>query len=273
MEKASPRVISITSGKGGVGKTNITANLAIAFARIGKKVLILDGDLGLANIDIILGINSKYNISHVVNGEKELSEIIAEGPEGIKLIPAGSGFMNLTNLTEGQKLNLLTEFESLDDNFDIFLIDTGAGISPNVIYFNIAAEECLIIVTPEPTSITDAYALMKVMHNHHGAKYFKLLLNMVKNESEAKFVYVNLSQVVDRFLKGVLIEYVGFIPTDKMIQKSVIKRKTVIELFPDAPSSQKFHLIAQELLKFPVRNDYDGNIKFFLNKFLNYSKS
>ena len=147
-----PRVISITSGKGGVGKTNIVGNIAIALTRLDQRVLVLDADLGLANIDIIFGVHPTHNIGHVINGEKTLSEVIMEGPQGIQIIPAGSGFVNLTRLTEGQKLSLLSEFEDLDDAFDFLLIDTSAGISQNVIYFNLEADDCIIVATSEPTT-------------------------------------------------------------------------------------------------------------------------
>ena len=195
-----PQVITVTSGKGGVGKTNIVGNLAIALKRLGKRVLILDADLGLANIDIIFGLTPKYNINHVINGERDIADILIKGPEDIYIIPAGSGIQELSQLTEGQKLNLLSEFDAIDDWFDIFLIDTGAGISSNVIYFNIAAAERIVLVTPEPTSITDAYALIKVLYTKHGTNTFKILVNMTKGAEEAESVYKNLSSSVDRFL-------------------------------------------------------------------------
>ncbi len=266
----SPRVIAVTSGKGGVGKTNIVGNLAVAFASLDKKVMIFDADLGLANIDIILGLNPVYNMGHVINGEKTLSDIIMDGPKKIKVIPAGSGLSELTQLTEGQKLNLLTEFETLDETIDIFLIDTGAGISSNVLYFNLAADECIIVATNEPTSITDAYAMMKVMAVQHDKKYFKLLVNMSDSAEIAKSVYLNLNQATDRFLNGVVIEYIGYLPSDIMLKKAVINRKTVLEMFPDAISSKAFIKLAVNMLESPLRYDSDGNIKFFLKRFIEY---
>ncbi len=268
--KAAPRVISVTSGKGGVGKTNVVGNFAIAFSKLGLKVLVFDADLGLANIDIIFGVNPKYNIDHVLRGEKEISEIIVDGPEGVKIIPAGSGFANLTNLTKGQKLNLLSEFEIFNDNLDIMLVDTGAGISTNVVYFNLAADECIIVATSEPTSNTDAYAMMKVMFTKYGTKHFKLLVNMVKNDSEAKMVYMNLSRAADRFLNGVVVEYIGYVPDDDLIRKAVKSRSTVMKMYPNAASSIKFKKIASTLLEMPRRFDSDGNMKFFLKRFMDY---
>jgi len=220
-----PKVIAITSGKGGVGKTNVVGNLAIACQKSGKNVLIFDADLGLANIDIIYGLNPKYNIDDVIKGDKELSQIIVNGPEGVAVIPASSGVQELAHLTEGHKINLLNEFDILNNMFDILLIDTGAGISSNVIYFNLAAQERIVIATPEPTSVTDAYALMKVMFSQHGTKQFFLLVNMVRDENEAISVYQNLSRVVARFMVGVSMEYAGFIPWDTRLQEAVRRRK------------------------------------------------
>jgi flagellar biosynthesis protein FlhG len=158
-----PRVISITSGKGGVGKTNVVANLAFAFTRMGRKVLVLDADLGLANIDILLGLTPQYTIEHFLRGEKSLSEIMTKGPGGMSILPASSGVYELVNLNEAEKLFLLNEVDLIADQIDLLLIDTGAGISSNVLYFNTAAQESIVIATPEPTSITDAYALIKVL--------------------------------------------------------------------------------------------------------------
>jgi len=263
-----PRVIAVTSGKGGVGKTNIVGNLAIAFRRLGRRVLILDGDLGLANIDIIFGLNPIYNIKHVINGEKDLTEVIVEGPEEICIIPAGSGLHELVHLTNGQKLNLLNEFDRLNEDFDIFLIDTGAGISSNIIYFNIAAQERIVVATCEPSSITDAYALMKVMFTQYGTKSFKLLVNMVTHEEEARSVFENLSNAIVRFLNGMSLEYLGFIPKDDNFQSAVKQQRTVLQRYPESESSKSFCDLAQRLLAGSAKASCDGNIKFFWRKLM-----
>ena len=268
-EKSSfTRVISVTSGKGGVGKTNIVGNLAIAFRRLGKKVLVLDGDLGLANIDIIFGLSPAYNIRHVINGEKNLGEVIVGGPEEIQIIPAGSGVQDLVHLTQGQKLNLLNEFDALEEDFDIFLIDTGAGISSNVIYFSIAADERIVVATSEPTSITDAYALIKVMFTKHGTNTFKLLVNMVDNGEEAKSVFENLSNAIVRFLKGISLEYIGFIPRDGNLERAVKQQSTVMRRYPESNSSKEFSELARRLLASSSNAVQDGNIKFFWKKLI-----
>ena len=267
-ESPLTRVISVTSGKGGVRKTNIVGNLSIALRRLGKRVLILDGDLGLANIDIIFGLNPVYNIKHVINGEKDLSEVIVEGPEEICIIPSGSGLYELVHLTNGQKLNLLNEFDRLNEDFDILLIDTGAGISSNIIYFNLAAQERIVVATCEPSSITDAYALMKVMFTQHGTRRFKLLVNMVSHEKEARSVYENLSNAIVRFLKDVSLEYIGFIPNDNNFQKAVRQQSAVLQCYPESESSKGFCEIAQRLLASSANASCDGNIKFFWRKLM-----
>jgi len=262
----SPRVIAVTSGKGGVGKTSVVANLAIAFRRLGKRVLILDGNLGLANIDIIFGLNPVYNIEHVISGEKDLAEVIVEGPEEISIIPAGSGVHELAHLTNGQKLHLLNEFDTLNEDFDILLIDTGAGISSNVIYFNIAAQERIVVATSEPSSVTDAYALIKVIFTQHGTRSFKVLVNMVNNAEGGKSVFENLSNVSGNFLKDISLEYIGFISKDDKFQKAVKQRRTVSQLYPESESSKGFFDLAQRLLNSSMNRSSDGNIKFFWRK-------
>lgn len=262
-----PRVFSITSGKGGVGKTNIVASLAIAFRNMGKRVLIFDGDLGLANIDIVFGVRPDYTISNVISGEKEIVEILTKTRDGISVIPGLSGDETMSELNESQKLVLLTEFETLENRFDVVLVDTAAGISTNVIYFNLAAEECIVVVTGEPTSITDAYGIIKVLYGH-GARRFKLLVNMVSGPDEAKTVYYTVSRATERFLKGAITEYAGFIPADTKVRESVILRAPFIEKFPDAPAATAVKQLAEKLLRSPRRTDLDGNIKFFMQRLL-----
>ncbi len=263
-----PKVVAVTSGKGGVGKTNVVGNLAIACQRMKKKVLIFDADLGLANIDIIFGINPGHNIEEVIKGEKELSQIIVRGPEGVAVIPASSGVQELAHLTEGQKVNLLNEFDALNKNFDLLLIDTGAGISSNVLYFNLAAQERMIVVTPEPTSITDAYALIKVMYHQYGTKKFSLLINMVKDEIEAKSVYQNLARVVEKFMGGISLDYAGFIQWDKFLKEAVTRREPVVCLYPETYSSNNFRRLADYILLQETKTCIDGNIKFFFKRLM-----
>ncbi|MBN2032575.1 MAG: MinD/ParA family protein [Deltaproteobacteria bacterium] len=267
--ESGPRVIAVTSGKGGVGKTNVVVNLAIACQRMGMRVLVLDGDLGLANLDIVLGINPIHTIAETIRGEMELSKVIVRGPEGVALIPASLGVQELTHLSEGQKLNLINEFDTLNEQFDLLLVDTGAGISSNVIFFNLAANERLIVVSPDPSSITGAYALMKVLFLHHGIKEFLLLSNMVRDKNEGKMVYENLSRVLATMMGGVSIEYTGCVPWDRLLQKGVGRRKPVVYCYPASPSGRAFTALAEFLLSRRDEKLMDGNIKFFLKRFMN----
>ncbi|OGR11755.1 MAG: flagellar synthesis regulator FleN [Desulfobacterales bacterium RIFOXYA12_FULL_46_15] len=261
-----PRVIAVTSGKGGVGKTNIVANAAVSLSRMGKRVIIIDADVGLANIDIIFNLRPEFNIRHVISSEKTLKEVMVQSKHGVRILPGGSGFSDLTRLGEGEKLNLLTEFETLSDQADIIFVDTGAGISSNVLYFNSACDECVVIATSEPTSITDAYAMMKVMSREYGTMYFKLIVNMVDSEADAKRVYASLSGALDKFLKNVVLEYVGYIPFDRQLQQAVQKRGLVLDNFPDSVSAQAINEIAAILGKRPIKNNSNGNLTFFMSK-------
>jgi flagellar biosynthesis protein FlhG len=263
-----PRVVAVTSGKGGVGKTNIVGNLAIAFRRLGLRVLVLDGDLGLANIDIIFGLNPVYNITHVINGEKDLADVIVEGPEGVLIIPASSGVQELAHLTNGQKLNLLSEFDTLNEDFDVFLIDTGAGISSNIIYFNIAAQERIVVATCDPSSIRAASALMEVILTQHGTRRFKLLVNMVDDEEEAISVFERLSDKVEPFGKDISLQYLGFIPKDDNFQRAAKEQCAVLQRYPESKSSRGFCDLAERLLARPGNGPSDGNIKFFWRKLM-----
>ena len=270
--ETGPKAFAITSGKGGVGKTVAAVNLAIAFRRMGKKVLILDADLGLANIDIFFDLTSAHNIAEVIEGKKSLSDVIAIGAEGVAVIPASSGTRELVHLTEGQKLNLLTEFHALNDRFDILLLDTGAGISSNTVYFNLAAQQRIVVATPEPTSIADAYALIKIMFHEHGIKNFILVMNMVRDKKEAKAVYQSLSAAVTHSMSMVFIDYAGCIPWDSTIQESVNRRSPVLCCYPESSSSKSFMEIAHRLSKLADNNLSDGNIKFFWKNLISSEK-
>jgi flagellar biosynthesis protein FlhG len=204
----------------------------------------------------------------VIQGEKDLAEVIVEGPEEILIIPAGSGVSDLAHLTNGQKLNLLNEFDTLNEDFDIFLIDTGAGISSNIIYFNIAAQERIVVATCEPGSIRAACALMKVIFTEHGTRRFKLLVNMVNDAKEARSVFEKLTDAVDCFPGLVSIEYLGFIPKDENFEKAAREQRPVLQRFPDSQSSKGFSELAKRLLASSADGPSDGNIKFFWRKLM-----
>ncbi len=264
---AQPRVLCFSSGKGGVGKTSIVTNLAIALARMGKKVLVLDADLGLANVDVMLGISPKYSIQHVFSGERTLADVIIRGPSGIRLLPASSGIQELCHLSESEKLFLLNEFDSLEDPLDVMLIDNAAGISDTVMYFNMAAQKRVIILTPEPTSITDAYALIKVLSKRYMVKEFHIVVNWANSKDEATRIFRQLTTVADRFLGFLSFHYLGYIPKDTSIPKSVRQQKAALELFPDSRASNGFRRLADNILSQDIGKS-DGNIKFFWKNLL-----
>ena len=241
-----PQVITITSGKGGVGKTNIVANIGFALGRLGKRVLIFDADLGLGNLDVLLGITPEYNLSHVIQGEKTLRDIVVPGPGGLQILPAASGVQELTELTKEERYLVFSQLEEFIKDFDVMLIDTAAGISSNVLYFNINADDIFVVATPEPTSITDAYALMKVLSVKYGSNQFKLVVNAAASEKEAGDVYRQISLVTDRFL-NVDIEYFGGIVLDENLKKGVRKQKVVSEMAPMSKSSRNFSLLARKI--------------------------
>ena len=224
--QTTTRVFSITSGKGGVGKTAVVANLAVLLARMGKRVLILDADLGLANIDVVFGLAPGHNLNHFFTGELGLESILTDGPEGIKILPAGSGIQRFTRLDSQQKMRLLEALDTMNNDFDFVLIDTEAGISENVTYFNTAAQEILVVTTPEPTAITDAYALMKLLSNQYHEKHFNLIVNFIKNEDEALDVYRKLTMVANRYL-DISIDYIGSIPRDKLMVDAIRKQQEI----------------------------------------------
>lgn len=262
-----PKVVAVTSGKGGVGKTNVVANLAVALAKMGKSVVILDADLGLGNLDVLFGVIPKYTLEHVVLGQKTLPEIMIKGPCGIQILPTSSGSEDLTHLSPEQKLVLLSALDRLENEVDIFLIDTAAGVSSNVLYFNTVAQEIVVVVSPEPTSVTDAYAIMKILSEKHGEKRFKLLVNMARSVRESKDVFKKLTLVSDRFL-DISIDYIGFIPQDDYLRMSVFEQKTVVELYPRSRSSMVFSELAKKLMEWPVSEIPKGNVQFFWKRLL-----
>jgi len=240
------RVIAITSGKGGVGKTNIVANLGFTLTQLGKKVLIFDADLGLGNLDVMLGIAPRFNLSHVISGEKAIDEVLIDGPGHMQILPAASGIQELTRLTPEQKRQVLTELDRLVEPIDVLLIDTAAGISSNVLYFNVAAQEILVVVCPEPASITDAYALMKVLSLNHAQKKFCLLVNQAQSAEEGQDVFRQLSMVTDKFLH-ISMEYMGYVLSDTNLTRSVRRQRVASELFPQSEASQCFTALARRI--------------------------
>lgn len=261
------RVISVTSGKGGVGKSNVVANLAMALADIGKKVLVIDADLGVGNLDVLLGLSPQYNLNHVLSGERSLPEIIVEVTPNIKLIPAGSGVQEYTSLGQHEKLKLLDELDMLEDEFDIMIIDTEAGISENVTYFTVAAQEIVVVVTPEPTSITDVYALIKLLATRYSEHHFKVLVNMARDSEDALEVFRKLANVAGRFL-DISLDYLGCVVRDEKLIEAVKRQKAVCELFPNSEAAGCFATLARRVIENSRQTRLKGNIQFFFRRYL-----
>ncbi len=265
--QAMPKVITVTSGKGGVGKTNISVNLACCLAKQGKRVILVDADLGLANVDVILGLTPQYNIYDLFKG-KDLSEILYDTPYGFQILPASSGVSDMMTLETGQKLELLEAFDEFDETIDYLLVDTGAGIHDNVLYFNVAAQERLVVLTTEPTSLTDAYALIKVLKQRHGVSTFKVLINAASSESMAKEIYSRLYAACDHFLEGVSLDYLGFVPKDAVVRKSIMAQVPFCIGEPNSQAAKALERVANLVQKWDSPETVDGNIKFFWKKLL-----
>jgi flagellar biosynthesis protein FlhG len=247
--KSSPlRVLAVSSGKGGVGKTNIVANLACSFSKRGKKVLVVDADLGLNNIDILLGLNPKFHIGHVLSGKKNVQDIITKGPAGIHLLPAGGGLQELTQLDDEKKIVLMEELDRVSSGYDFLIFDTGAGISTNVTYFCSAAHEIILVATTEPTSLTDVYALIKTLNIKHAQQYFRVIINSVNSEAEAQLIFRNLAAVADRFLPNISVEYLGYILSDSFVTKAVRQQKAFSELYPHSKVTECINQLAQKMI-------------------------
>jgi len=263
------KVIAVSGGKGGVGKTNVSLNTAIALGQLGKRVLVLDADLGLANVDVMLGLRVKQNLSHVLSGECELDDIIIEGPAGINVIPATSGTQSMVDLTPSEHAGLIRAFSDMHTKFDVLIVDTAAGISDMVLSFCRASQDVMLVVCDEPTSITDCYALMKLLSRDHGVFKFKVVANMVRSPKEGQQLFGKLAKVSDRFL-DVALELVAVIPFDENIRKSVRKQQAIVEAFPSSPASVAIKSLASSLIKWPVPKQPSGHLEFFIEQLLEH---
>lgn len=260
------RILTVSSGKGGVGKTNFTLNLGIALAKLGKRVSIIDADLGLANIDVMLGIFPKYNISHALNGHVEITECITKGPYDINILSGGSGILELVELEEEAIKKLISSLNFLNTISDYILIDTGAGLNKAVLTFIEAATDVVMIVTPDPTSITDAYALIKNINKEKDYK-IKLVINRVDSNDEGEDVYIKLEKAVDKFLSK-KVENFGYIYEDEYLRKAIRKQTPVLELFPKALSSKCIEHIAYNYENNNKFKAEENRFKVFINKLI-----
>ncbi len=258
------RVITVTSGKGGVGKSNVSVNLAIQLSRLGKRVVVLDADFGLANIEVMLGVRPKYNLADMMFRGKGIQEIISPGPENIGFISGGSGLREMTNLNRDQILSLVNVMYELDHLADVVIIDTGAGISDTVIELVAASSEVLLLATPEPTSITDAYALLKTLHRHPDfdatKTSIKIVGNRIQSYEEGKDLYNKLNTVVNKFL-AMDMDYLGAIPYDEKLSQAVMKQQPVSMAYPNAPAARALLELAMVLEDEQAEISGGGNAK------------
>jgi flagellar biosynthesis protein FlhG len=261
------RVIAVASGKGGVGKTNVSVNLAMALANRGKQVMLLDADFGLANVDVMLGLNPAYNLSHVINGDCALEDIIVTGPGNIKVIPASSGIKKMAELSPEEHIGLIHAFSQLSDGIDVLVVDTAAGISDSVTSFARACQELIVVVCDEPASITDAYALIKVLSRDCGQSRFRVLSNMVRNQDEGQDLFHKLSRAADRFL-DVTLDYMGAVPHDEYLRRAVQKQRAVVDVYPSSKAAMAFAKLAATVEKWPQDSTPSGHVQFFFERLI-----
>lgn len=274
MAKRSARVITITSGKGGVGKTNVAVNLAIALGELGQRVIILDADFGLANIDVLLGIVPKYTLVDVIRNKKNILEILTDGPKNVKFISGGSGVEELVKLEKAQLQHFVDNIGLLDKTADVILIDTGAGLSDTVMSFVMAADEILLVTTPEPTSITDAYALIKMISNRDKTKKIKMIVNRAENVNEANDIINKLVLVAEKFL-SLKLDEAGYILNDDMVIKSVKRQQPFSLGFPKCQAARNIREICDRLVESGISSRYADNvgIKGFINKLVGFMRT
>lgn len=263
MATATPQVFTVMSGKGGVGKTNIAVNLAVTLAMSGKRVVLLDADFGLANVDVLLGVYPPKDIFHLFSRGTKLEDVLFPTPYGFSILPAGSGFTKMTQLKTGERMELLQALEPLAGQIDVLIVDTGAGVGETVLYFCMAAQERLLVLTPEPTSMADAYALIKALKKTHGVERFRVCVNMCPSERTAKQVFARLCDACDQFMTGVSLDLAGIIPQDPTVRTAVMQQKPFTQLAPKSPASEAVLRLAKTVTRWPVPRNPGGNIQFF----------
>ncbi|MGM0412921.1 MAG: MinD/ParA family protein [Pseudomonadota bacterium] len=262
------RVVSVASGKGGVGKTSVTVNLAAALARHGNEVMIMDADLGLANVDVLLGLNPEYNLAHVVSGERSLAEVVTTTPGGVRVVPAASGRQRMAELTTMQHAGIVRAFSDLSLELDFLLVDTAAGISDSVITFSKASQEVIVVVCDEPASITDAYALIKVLSQDHGVERVRVLANMAGDLEQGQRLYEKIARVTDRYLQ-VELDFMGVVPQDEALRRAIHQRRPVVDATPNSPSAQAFGHLVGKVDGWP-QPESAGQLEFFAERLLGH---
>ncbi len=267
VQPMSPTVIAVTSGKGGVGKTNISVNLAIALGQRGARVLAIDADLGLANMDIVMGLAPTYTAADLIRGDATLDEVILPGPSNVWLLPGASGQHDLADLDDAARRNLFTAVDSLDDRFDAIVVDTGAGIGSNSVGFAAAAKDIVLVVTPEPTSVADAYGMLKVLCTRCAVKRVRVLANMVGGPAEGEQVFRRLSSLAERFL-NVGLDYLGAIPRDPALSRAVMRGEPLVLAYPKSPAAAALERVAETLAASDHKDERQGALRLFWRRLL-----
>ncbi len=268
MEQVSTKpiqVVAITGGKGGVGKTNVTVNLGLALAHMDRRVTLLDADLGLANVDVLLGLKPKHTLKDVLDATCSMRDVVVQGPDKLKIVPAASGLQEMVKLGPREHAGLISAFSEIAHNMDVLLIDTAAGISDEVVNFLCAAQEVLVVVCNEPTSVTDAYALIKILNQQYGIHRARIVANMVRNEEDGETVFNKLVNVADRFLDMTLM-YAGCVPYDDQLRRAVQKQRCVLDIYPNSKASQAFRKLAKEVDSWPIPTIPTGHLEFFVER-------
>ena len=261
------QVIAVTGGKGGVGKTTIAVNLAASLAARGKQVMLLAGDLGLANVDVFLGLTPRLTLADVLAGNCTLEEILLDTPQGFKVVPAASGIAQLAELDTLTHVGLVRAFGDITSKVDIMVIDTAPGIAGSVLQFSQAAQPVLVVLCDEPASLTDAYALIKILSRDHGVKQFRVVVNQVRGRGMGQGLFQRFERVATRFL-SVDLDYVGEIPEDAFLRRSIREQRPVVSAYPSAPASVALKTLAQRADNWPVADGPRGNVEFFVERLI-----
>jgi len=261
------KVIAVTGGKGGVGKTTVSANLAVAIAAQGRDVMLVDADFGLANVDVLLGLHTRFNLGHVMKGQCSLEDAIVTGPHGLQIVPAASGMKHMANLSEAEHAGIIRAFSDLYHRVEVLVVDTAAGLGDSVTTFTQAAHHVVVVVCDEPASITDAYALIKVLSREHGVQRFQILANQTRRSGEGPDLYQKISRVCDRFL-SVTLEYAGSVPFDDYLRRAVQRQTAVVDAFPASISSVALKNLALKADKWSVPQGARGHLEFFVERML-----
>lgn len=261
------QVIAVTGGKGGTGKTSIAVNLATAFAQAGRHTMLLDGDLGLANCDVMLGLTPRCTLEHVLSGERRLEEVILQTSSGVRVVPASSGVAKMAALGAIEQAAIVRAFSALPGPLDVLVVDTAAGIHDSVLQFCQCAQQLLLVLRDEPTSLTDTYALIKVLSRNHGLRHFRVVANMTRQSGEGENVFRRLQRVADRYLE-VVLEFVGEIPEDSAVRQAVQQQRPVLEAFPNCAAARALKRLGTAAASWPLPTGPSGRLEFFLERML-----